>query len=165
VSDKMIFDRAVDQLDEFLREKTVHSVKSINDKMLSLCNDQLWETVEDHQDFANLCSNFEKYCMIKKMTSFGRKQFEAAWEKNFAVEDSLKNAVAMIANKGIMLQEDSLPDFGTGDVEKPSEGFNDVYYANIYIGTLETMNEQLKLENIELRKAMKEMKELINPWA
>lgn len=143
--DTISFDSAVERLDEFLRSKTVHSVKSINQQMIHLCTDFHWETGEDQNDFANICSNFEKYCMITKKTSFGRKQFEEAWEKNFAVEDSLENAVAMVANKDIMLQEDSLPDFGTGI-------------------SLEEENEQLKLEVLELKTRLKEIGKLVNPW-
>jgi hypothetical protein len=170
------FDKAVDLLDVFLRTKTVHSVKSIRDVMQSICN-HAWDTVEDHQDFANICSNFDKYCMVSKKTSFGRKQFEEAWEKNFMVEDSLDNAVAMIENKNIMLEEDPLPDFGVGSTRndwlkqasdpfraEPIEPFTDIRMANLYIGVVEEENERLKTELLDLKKRMKSIGELINPW-
>lgn len=113
----MTFDKAVDLLDEFLKTKSVHSVNSLIQFMMGLCHNE-WETKEDQQDFANICSNFDKYCRVHKRSSFGRKQFEAAWEQNFQVEDSLELAVQMMFGKPEVEMEININ--GTAMIPKPN---------------------------------------------
>lgn len=78
----MDYTEAVKRLDSYLQKKTTHGMKDILAFMRELCNEFNWESnTEDQQDFANICSNFDKYVTANGLTYIGRKQFERWWEK------------------------------------------------------------------------------------
>lgn len=158
---KINFDEAIDLLDEYIQTKTVHGVNGIKEKMLQICLKEFAGT-EDQQDFANICSNFEKYCLITKTTSFGRKQFEVLFEQGFDVPDSMEVALKMLEP-----QEDPLPEiFGNslsdddGTDWEPCEKTH--IYNNLECPYCKIQELQEEIETYKFR--MKSIREMLNPW-
>jgi hypothetical protein len=145
----MTFDNAVEVLDEFLQKKPVHNPKDILQAMNSLCNDAVWKSNAEQNDFANICSNFDKYVQRTGQKSIGRKQFETWWE----IGESIN---------GTDLQKDPLPDiFGSTpeqhEQQKLDEAINKIFQ---YSQTVDNSPQahKIKVENTELRNEVNRLK-------
>lgn len=74
---------AVTKLFTFIDSKTNHGSKSIQKIMSQLCAvEYLFTSKEAQQEFAQVCSNFDKYCKEQSLTSWGRTIFTNWWLAN-----------------------------------------------------------------------------------
>lgn len=83
---RLTFEKAEELLDEFIQTKAVHNAQAVLRHMREMLNTFAYATVEDQQDFANKCSNFDKYVTRNGISSIGRKQFERWWETETGID-------------------------------------------------------------------------------
>jgi hypothetical protein len=135
-----------------VQAKTTHGVGALLNFMQGLCHDD-WQNKTDYNDFANMCSNFDKWVRETERTSIGRKQFEEWWEVQGTGEAGSWSDEAL---NEIVLIEDALPDSIENAVDEIMTHFNGVDNSNDA--------HRLKVENAELRKKNRELEEAVNRY-
>lgn len=164
------FDTAIGALDSYVQKKTTHSTKDLLRIMTSI-NEGEWSDAEDHQDFAQQCSNFDLWLKETGRTSMGRKQFEEWWNMQGSGEEPRDWSDEALIEIG-ELEVDPLPEvFGSTNktaynddpfLVQPGEAvFTDINLANAYIRAQEEEIAQLKRANEDYLERLRLIKETI----